>query len=164
MKRVLRIAAIAAALVACSDSVGPKPPSAKSTKLEVVSTMSKTTLGVGDTASFGYSLKNITTDTLTLTTDTGCQIKPELDQVAGPTIPDLLVLNCPSLIQTVRKLAPGEKLTYGLVLRGYDKSKSVDLQKPGYLLSTGTFDASMVVAANELSANVRSDWVRFTVK
>lgn len=164
MTRILKTAALAAILIGCGDSTaGPKPPSAKSTLVEVVSTMSKTTLAVGDTATFGYSVKNITTDTLTLTTDTGCQITPELDQVAGPTIPDLLTLNCPGS-QTVRTLAPGETAAYGLILRGYDKTKSTDLQKPGYLLSSGTFDASMFVTANELGTPVRSDWVRFTVK
>jgi hypothetical protein len=164
MNRILKTAIVLSLLAACSESTaGPKPPSAKSTKLEVISTMSKTTLGVGDTATFGYSLKNITTDTLTLTTDTGCQITPQLDQVAGPKIPDLLALNCPGT-QTVRKLAPGEKAAYALTVRGYDKTKSAAVQTPGYLLSTGTFDASMVVTAKELGAPVRSDWVRFTVK
>ncbi|HEX7939890.1 MAG TPA: hypothetical protein VF483_12960, partial [Gemmatimonadaceae bacterium] len=75
----------------------------------------------------------------------------------------LLALNCPAS-QTVRSLAPGETAAFGIILRGYDKTKSTDLQKPGYLLSSGTFDASMFVTANELGTPVRSDWVRFTVK
>jgi hypothetical protein len=164
MNRILKAAAIAAALVACGDEVaGPKAPSAKSTVVEVKTTMSKLTLGVGDTATFGYSLKNLTAASLTLTTDTGCQIKPELDQVDGPRIPDLLELTCPGS-QTVRVLAAGETVTFGIVLRGYNKNLSPDQQKPGYLLSSGTFDASMIVTANELTSPVRSDWVRFTVK
>ena len=164
MKRVtLAVIALLAAGGACSDSLGPKPPSARSTIIEVVSTMSRTTLGVGDTATFGYSLKNLTGDSLTLTTNTGCQIRPELDQVAGAKIPDLLSLLCPTAA-TVSTLGPGEKVTYGIILRGFDKTKPSSEQKPGYLLTTGTFDASMVVTANELPAPVRSDWVRFTVK
>ncbi|MEK7403225.1 MAG: hypothetical protein AABZ80_12790 [Gemmatimonadota bacterium] len=163
MKRILRTSALAIILMACKDSVGPKPPSAKSTVVEVITTVSKAQLGVGDTATFGYSLKNISADSLTLTTNDGCQIRPELDQVDGPKIPNLLELLCPTA-QTVLVLAPGEKVAYGIVLRGYDKTKATDLQQPGYLLSTGTFDASMLVTANELPAPVRSDWIRFTVK
>lgn len=164
MNRILRTAAFAAIVTACGDGVsGPKPPSAKSTLLEVISTTSKASLGVGDTATFGYSLKNLTADSLTLTTTTGCQIKPELDQVGGPRIPDLLELTCPTS-PTVRRLGPGQKLTYGIILRGYDKTKPAAAQTPGYLLSSGTFDASMIVTASELGSPVRSDWVRFTVK
>jgi len=163
MRTLLKSAVIAVTLVACKDSIGPKPPSAKSTIVEVVTTMSKTALGVGDTATFAYYVKNITPDTLTLSTPTGCQISPDLDQVEGPRMADLLELNCPGT-PTTRVLAPGEKAQYFIILRGYDKNKSVDLQKPGYLLTTGTFDASMYVTATELPTAVRSDWVRFTVK
>ena len=163
MHRILLAVALAPVFIACSDTTGLKPPSAKNSKIEVVSMVSRTSLGVGDTATFSYSLKNLTTDTLTLTTDTGCQVRPELDQVAGPRMTDLLTLSCPPT-PTVRKLAPGEKQTYGIFLRGFDKTKAATLQTPGYLLTTGTFDASMVVVAKELGAPVRSDWVRFTVK
>jgi hypothetical protein len=163
MHRILKTAAIAGALVACSDSVGPKPPSARSTIVEVITTMSKSNLNVGDTATFGYSVRNLTASTLTLTTDTGCQLSPVLDQVDGPRMTDLLELLCPTT-QTISVLAAGEKVEYGILLRGYDKTKPVDQQKPGYLLTTGTFDASMLVTANELPVAVRSDWVRFTVK
>jgi hypothetical protein len=163
MNRIAKSAIAAATLLACKDSVGPKPPSAKSTIVEVVTTLSRTNFEVGDTGTFGYSVKNITTDTLTLTTSTGCQILPVLDQVDGPRIADLFEVTCP-FAETVRTLAPGEKYQTGVLLRGYDKNKTVDQQTPGYLLSTGTFDASMLVTANELPVPVRSDWVRFTVK
>jgi hypothetical protein len=166
MNRMMKIAApaaVALALAACKEeTTGPKGPSEKSTIVEVVSTVSKSTLGVGDTATFAYSVKNITLDTLTLTTNTGCQIAPVLDQVAGPRIPDLYELNCPTA-QTVRVLPPGATYSAFGILRGYDKTKPNNQQTPGYLLTSGTFDASMVVTASPLPAPVRSDWVRFVV-
>jgi len=162
MNRILRTTLLAAVALGCSESIGPKPPSAKSAFIEVLSAVSKANLGVGDTLTWTYSLENITTDSLTLTTNIGCQLRPELDQVQGPTIPDLLELICPPS-QTVRKMAAGEKQTFSIILRGYDKTKSTDDQKPGYLLTSGTFDASVLVTATELGVPVRSDWVRFKV-
>ena len=65
--------------------------------------------------------------------------------------------------QTVRVLAPGATFSAFGILRGYDKTKTTGQQTPGYLLTSGTFDASMLVTASPLPVPVRSDWVRFVV-
>lgn len=165
MSRRFRPIALLAALIACGDALGPKPKSATNAFVKVTALVSRTPLRPGDTATFSYSVENITSDSLTLTTTSGCQIKPELDQVAGPnmTPPPLAELFCPTT-PTVRRLAAAQKQTFSLVLRGFDTSKPADVQRPGYLLTKGTFDASVLVSAAEIGGSVRSDWVRFEVK
>ena len=158
---------LATLLVACSDSItGPKPPSATSTILKATVTLSKVVVQRGDTMRFSYTVENLTAGPLTLTTDTGCQIQPELDQVGGARMdPPALsgALLCPTEA-TVRTLAVGEKFAFGILLRAYDPSKPIAVQSPGYLLTTGTFDASVLVRATEVGGQLRSDWVRFEVK
>ena len=156
-----------AVLAACTDSIAPKSPSAANAFVKVVSTVSKPTINRGDTLTFTYSVENITNDSLTLTTPNGCQIRPVLDQVDGARMSPapLTELSClDNVVVTVRKLARGEKVASTLLLRSYDPSKSATSQVPGYLLTAGTFDASMLVTANEIGAPARSDWVRFVVK
>lgn len=167
MSQKARFFALAIVLVACSDAVGPKPPSAANAFVKVVSTVSRTSIGKGDTLTFTYSVENITNDSLTLTTVAGCQIQPELDQVAGARMepPPLTELSCyESTLPTVSKLAQGEKFTYALLVRGFNPSKAAWEQGSGYLLTAGKYDASMLVNANEIGTSARSDWVRFEVK
>jgi len=165
MSRPHHIFLLAALLAGCGDSIaGPKGPSATSTVLKATTTLSKLVVQRGDTMRFTYSIENLTGSPLTLTTPNGCQVKPELDQVGGKlmnprALADALI--CPTT-QTITPLGANQKVTFSLLLRGYDPSKEVSLQKPGYLLTTGVFDASVLITATE--AMVRSDWVRFEVK
>ena len=166
MRRLHRILVLAAGIVACGDSIaGPKGPSATSTLVKATVTLSKLVVQRGDTMRFSYSLQNLTANSLTLNTATGCQIRPELDQVGGalmkpPALSNALL--CPD-VPTVITLTAGQTVTYSILLRGYDPSKAVTAQVPGYLLTTGVFDASVLITATEI-VSVRSDWVRFEVK
>lgn len=164
MNRIFRSLALVAAL-SCADAVGPKPPSATSDLVIVTTTFAKTSLARGDTVRFTYSVENKGDTSLTLNTVSGCQIKPELDQVDGKRMnpPAFSEVFCPA-DSTQTTLTARQKVTYGQLLCGYDPSKSDAQQCPGYRLTSGTFDASVLVTATELTVPVRSDWVRFTVQ
>ena len=175
MKRLCQTIALAAVLVACGDDIaGPKAPSLTSTLLQATVTLSKLVVARGDTMRFSYTMENLTAAPLTLTTTTGCQVLPVLDQVGGkrmnpPALTDAIF--CPE-DPTVQTLVAGEQRTFSFLLRGYDPSKLISDQRPGYLLTTGTYDASVLITAAELCAGagsgcvgtLRSDWVRFEVK
>jgi hypothetical protein len=168
MKRLQTVATAVGliAVVACGEKIaGPKPPSPLNDFIKATTTLSKTVVGRGDTMRFHFSVENITADSLTLSTDIGCQIMPFLDQVAGarqrPTLQEQI--QCPDS-GTTRKLAAGEVLAFSVLLRGYDPSKDIMLQTPGFVLKAGIFDASVLVRANEIGGEVNSDWVRFEVK
>lgn len=175
MRRLFQTIAFAATLVACGDDIaGPKAPSLTSTVLKASVLLSKPVVARDDTMRFSYTMENLTAATLTLTTTTGCQVLPELDQVGGkrmspPALSDAIF--CPT-DPTIQTLVAGEKRTFSFLLRGYDPSKLVTDQRPGYLLTTGTHDASVLITAAELCVGtgsgcvgtLRSDWVRFEVK
>lgn len=167
MITVRRLVVLGAVLVACSDSVAPKPPYVPNEFVMVETVLSKTTLTINDTMLFRYSVENLTNDSLTLTTPSGCQIQPELDIAKGAKWDraPLSELTCRDFdFPTITVLAVGEKQTFSLILGRYEDAKRGQAPPLTYFLTTGTWDASMLVRANEIGGSARSAWVRFTVQ